>query len=330
MGATESEGEIEDKEKKKIESFEGKVIVLIPTPPTSNLYILNILAKISEVIHLIKNKDKKNITLQLHFLMLIRVMKEAEDIREPLIEHYKDVIKDVKNNMDTLAEIREHEFQSLVNNFIMSLEGLSDKERREIISNLEYLNIENYIERKGIKKQDALSKFLEGVKESIEKEGKMDKAAFDTFFTSFDGTEKHAMGELLTILFEWDEKGKILIVMDDVRNIIENTDVWQTGIKKKEKVAFANYSNPRKVFGTDSPPPSFSNLLSRHINEGTPFKYEEKKEFFFNMLTRLNSDLFSIKGETKKTLTEEELKEIINDGFLTVQKSIIQQLSTII
>ena len=88
---------IEDKEKEKIEKFDGEVIVLIPTPPTSNLYILNILAKISELICLIKDKnkdrdEKRKIQPQYHFLLLIDVMRDVERTREQLEKHYRYII----------------------------------------------------------------------------------------------------------------------------------------------------------------------------------------------------------------------------------------------
>ena len=331
---------IEDKEKEKIEKFDGEVIVLIPTPPTSNLYILNILAKISELICLIKDKnkdrdEKRKIQPQYHFLLLIDVMRDVERTREQLEKHYRYIIKDIEKNIDTLAQIRYHEFQSLVNNFIMSLEGLSDKEHREVLSNLEYIDIKDYVAEKKeiiISSTDSLHDHLKTFKDDKEKEKEeKEKAAFDTFFTPFafeKSEERYPMGELLKILCKWKGKNKILVVMDGTRDFVmdflERFPLW-----KEENVAIAAYPNPMEVFETESPP-SFSNLLSRHINEGSDFDYKRHKKILYNMLDELNSGLFSTEDEEEKTLTEEEIKEIINEGFLTVQKSIIQQLSTII
>jgi len=347
MKATESEWkEIEGEEKKKIENFEGEVIVLIPTPPTSNLYILNILAKISEVIHLIKDNNKyrdesKKIQPKYHFLILIDSMRDVEYTRKPLEEHYGYLIKDVKENIDTLAQIRFHEFQSLVNIFIMSLEGLSDKERREIISNLHYFDIKRYIEDCAVKDKEASAEdipptSLEGLRRKMEgtRIDEKEKAAFYTFFTPYEGEDKYryAMADLLRSLLKLKGKNKIVVVMDTVREIIKRVITENLLMPELlEKAAIVAYPNPVEFFGTESGlrPPSFSNLLSKYLNEVSAFKYGKKKNFYY-VLDKMNSRLFPTGGESEETLTEEEIKEIINKGFLTIQINIIQQLSTII
>lgn len=246
---------------KSINNWKNEEVELIaPLPIVSNIYVLSVLATVSEVLsRLLKN----NCGVKIIFLLLTERTKNSSYIRDAIELHIKTIMD--KEDIFTLTEdVRTTEFESLINIILISLAEIEDKKdgkkntmKEMILSKVDYFNIVTYIEEH-IPKVDVPTQKIEDAKQRIE-------APYlkDFLFESSTNSESLFV-QLLSMInyFRNSEKKKILCINKDIKPAFDGSN--------PDHFVVLDYPNPinKKVIKrTGDMIPTFITATSKYIND---------------------------------------------------------------
>lgn len=335
-----------------------KVDIVIFSSISSNVYMLNIFATLSQVLNHLSDEGKIKPTIKIEFLIPYDLTNKLGILKNPLEDHYGELMTIEENMMPSIIEIRSFEFKSLANSIMRGLNNLETKDM--VLNDVKYHDILGYAMKNGI---DAGPKFEKHIKQFREKNIDEKDPIKQVLFTASTKKDKatkkdkefHALGELLKIInhYENNEKKIVLIVSTNVKELIEQF----FGRENTGFINFACYEEPLGVFEKLLPPLSYYTLVSPYINmrEHNDFIENLDELWFAGMLKDLDSSVFVSEIEYQDIIPEardfnskesfdgrieyidkkhpkyqKALIKATNTGFLTIQEDIVSQLELIL
>ena len=356
-------GEGKDIEEELEKDIGDKEVEILPLLVTKNVYVLPVLATLSMILKALKSKIKQTPDkVKVNFLIGKEVVRHSKYIGEPFKDSYKYIIDITDETLQTIINIDFSDTKSLLNLILtgMELEGVNIKDF--VLNHVDYKDLDEYLKERNIKIDNEIKYWVnERGKEQITR-------VKDVIFNKKYNIAEKLLGILINFLqSERDNKNKILIliVAEPVKDTIKK---YPFNNRNGDGNLFSNiiiawYIN----IITDKDPeilqnraPSYLNLVSKYINSkdvvyaideycypmmmekiGRKFECEKfHKQIkegpkIYGDIKRVYIKAFINTGEyfaLIKNYLEKQRKtlEAMNNGFLAVQKSILEQLRFIL
>jgi len=323
---------------KSIDNWKNEEVEFItPLPIVSNIYVLSVLATLSDVLsHLWEHDCDVKIT----FLLLTERTNKSPYIKNAIKLHVKTIM-DKENTFDLTKDVRTAEFKSLINFILVYLAKIKDKKdgkkntmKEMILSEVKYIDIDEYIKKELTPKEiDKLTQKEKDAKKKI-------KAKYlKNFLFESHGSESLFVQILRMINhFRNLEEKKILCINEDIEQAFDGS--------KSNHFVLLGYPNPineNVITRTGGMIPTFITTTSKYINDTddsevlrqlgdtkisdddlpSNFQYCIDEYHFSGLLNALDSLLFKLDLDIH--LKDNEIYTEQRDGLLKPMRTAIKK-----
>ena len=355
-------GEGKDIEKELEKDIGDKEVEILPLLVTKNVYVLPVLATLSMILKALKSKIKQTLDkVKVNFLIGKEVVRHSKYIGEPFKDSYKYIIDITDETLQTIINIDFSDTKSLLNLILTGMELEEVNIKDFVLNHVDYKDLDEYLKERNVEIDDEIKRWV-----GEEREEQIDRVKSVIFNKEYNIAEK-LLGILMNFLqSERENKTLILIVAEPVKNtIIKYFNNRNVDGNLSSNIIIAWYIN----IITDKDPeilqnraPSYLNLLSEYLNSkevvyaideycypmmmekiGRRFKCEKfheeiDREVGYEGYKDVRSShiwAFIKSGgyynDVKKYLEKQrKTLEAMNNGFLAVQESILEQLRFIL
>ena len=355
-------GEGKDIEKELEKDIGDKEVEILPLLVTKNVYVLPVLATLSMILKALKSKIKQTPDkVKVNFLIGKEVVRHSKYIGEPFKDSYKYIIDITDETLQTIINIDFSDTKSLLNLILTGMELEEVNIKDFVLNHVDYKDLDEYLKERNVEIDDEIKRWV-----GEEREEQIDRVKSVIFNKEYNIAEK-LLGILMNFLqSERENKTLILIVAEPVKNtIIKYFNNRNVNGNLFSNIIIAWYIN----IITDKDPeilqnraPSYLNLLSEYLNSkevvyaideycypmmmekiGRRFKCEKfheeiDREVGYEGYKDVRSShiwAFIKSGgyynDVKKYLEKQrKTLEAMNNGFLAVQESILEQLRFIL